>query len=325
VSLRIDHLSVTYGTTQAIYDLALGVENGERFAIMGSSGSGKSSLLRSIAGLIPIDSGSITIDGSDMTATPAHRRPVGLMFQDYALFPHMTVAENIGYGLRMEGMPSKARDIRSRELLSLVGLDGFAGRKPSTLSGGEQQRVALARTLAPEPSMVLLDEPLGSLDISLRESLLAETREILDSVKATSMYVTHDRGEAFSFCDRMAIMHQGRLLRVGTPDEIWREPRSEFVARAIGQTNLIPMDFISHGESGLGFVPRDAIRVHRHGRHTGTVVASRFEDGAHVATVGFRNDTEELEMAIASKADPGSQLDFDIDADRVIHVSADKV
>lgn len=323
MSLRIDHLSVTYGTTQAINDLALDVENGERFAVMGSSGSGKSSLLRSIAGLIPIDSGSIAIDGSDMTGTPAHRRPVGLMFQDYALFPHMTVAENIGYGLRMGGMPSKTRDIRSRELLSLVGLDGFADRKPSTLSGGEQQRVALARTLAPEPSMVLLDEPLGSLDISLRESLLAETREILDSVKATSMYVTHDRGEAFSFCDRMAIMHQGQLLRVGTPDEIWSEPRSEFVARAIGQTNLIPMELISHGESGLGFVPRDAIRVHRDGRHTGTVMTSRFEDGAHVATVGFHN--EELEMAMAAKSDPGSRLDFDIDADRVIYVSADKV
>ena len=325
MSLRIDHLSVTYGTTQAIDDLALDVENGERFAIMGSSGSGKSSLLRSIAGLIPIDSGSINIDGSDMTGTPAHRRPVGLMFQDYALFPHMTVAENIGYGLRMKGMPSKARDIRSRELLGLVGLDGFEDRKPSTLSGGEQQRVALARTLAPEPSMVLLDEPLGSLDISLRESLLAETREILDSVKATSMYVTHDRGEAFSFCDRMAIMHQGQLLRFGTPDEIWHEPRSEFVARAIGQTNLIPMDFISHRESGLGFVPRDAIRVHRDGRHTGTVVTSRFEDGAHVATVGFDNDTEELEMTIATRADPGSRVDFDIDTERVIYVSADKV
>jgi ABC-type Fe3+/spermidine/putrescine transport system ATPase subunit len=325
VSLRIEHLSVTYGTTQAVNDLALGVENGERFAIMGSSGSGKSSLLRSIAGLIPIDSGTITIDGSDMTGTPAHRRPVGLMFQDYALFPHMTVAENIGYGLRMEGIPSKARDVHSRELLSLIGLDGYADRKPSTLSGGEQQRVALARTLAPEPSIVLLDEPLGSLDVSLRESLLAETKEILDAVRATSMYVTHDRGEAFSFCDRMAIMHEGKLLRVGTPDEIWHEPRSEFVARAIGQTNLIPMDFISQGARGLGFVPRSAISVQGDGRHRGTVATSRFEDGVHVATVQVHNDTEELEMTIAAKADPGSRVNFDIDPQSVIYVSADKV
>jgi ABC-type Fe3+/spermidine/putrescine transport system ATPase subunit len=325
VSLRIENLSVTYGKTQAVDGLALDVESGERFAVMGSSGSGKSSLLRAIAGLLPIDSGSITIDGTDMTGTPAHRRPVGLMFQDYALFPHMTVSENIGYGLRMEGIPAKARDIRSRELLDLVGLEGFADRKPSTLSGGEQQRVALARTLAPQPSIVLLDEPLGSLDISLRESLLAETREILDAVRATSMYVTHDRGEAFSFCDRMAIMHDGELLRVGTPDEIWRDPRSEFVARAIGQTNLIAMDFINEGERGLAFVPRNAITVHSDGRHAGTVVASRFEDGAHVATVGVHNDIGGLEMTMAAKAVPGSRVDFDIDSQRIIYVSPDKV
>ncbi len=325
MSLYIEHLSVTYGTTKAVKDLALTVAGGARFAVMGSSGSGKSSLLRSIAGLIPIDSGSIRIDGTDMTDTPAHRRPVGLMFQDYALFPHMNVAENIGYGLRMEGIPTKARNVRSSELLSLVGLDGFENRKPSTLSGGEQQRVALARTLAPEPSVVLLDEPLGSLDISLRESLLVETKAILDAVNATSVYVTHDRGEAFSFCDRMAIMHEGELVRSGTPDEIWHDPQSEFVARAIGQSNLIPIDFLTDGGLGLGFIPRGAISVHSDGRYQGTVVMSRFEDGVHVATVRVRNDTAMLEMTLVANAIPGSLVEFDIDHRSVIYVSADEV
>jgi thiamine transport system ATP-binding protein len=325
MSLSVQQLSVSFGSTLAVNDLTLAVDGGERFAVMGSSGSGKSTLLRAIAGLVPIDSGAITLDGEDVTGVPAHRRPVGLMFQDYALFPHMTVSENIGYGLRMAGVPARAREIRSRELLGLVGLDGFADRKPTTLSGGEQQRVALARTLAPEPSVVLLDEPLGSLDISLRESLLSETRSILDGVGATSLYVTHDRTEAFAFCDRMAIMHEGQILRVGSPDEIWHEPRSEFVARAIGQSNLVLFNAIARGRSGLVFVPRDAIRVHDHGRLTGAVETSRFEDGTRLASVRFSDGTSTLEMQVILDFSHGSKVHFDIDYDQLIIVSTDEV
>ncbi len=325
MSLAIRDLSVVYGATHAVRDVSLDVLGGERFAVMGPSGSGKSTLLRAIAGLTPMDSGAIMIDGEDMTAMPAHRRPVGLMFQDYALFPHMTVVENIAYGLRMAGVSTKERLVRSRELLSLVGLDGFAERKPATLSGGEQQRVALARTLAPKPSVVLLDEPLGSLDVSLRESLMTETRSILDSVGATSIYVTHDRSEAFAFCDRMAIMHDGKILRVGTPTELWQQPRSEFTARAIGQSNLISPHAIGQGRSGLCFVPLDAFDVHEDGLLMGTIGPSRFEDGAHIVTVMLPDGESHLEMSLARNAPAGSTIRFDIDRDKVIVVSADEV
>jgi thiamine transport system ATP-binding protein len=292
---------------------------------MGPSGSGKSTLLRAIAGLVPIDSGKIAIDGHDITGTPAHLRSVGFMFQDYALFPHMSVMENVGYGPRMAGMSEGKRNNRSRDLLGLVGLDGFAERNPATLSGGEQQRVALARTLAAEPTVVLLDEPLGSLDISLRESLLAETRSILDSVGATSVYVTHDSTEAFAFCDRMAIIHDGKILRTGRPTEIWHDPRSEFAARAIGQTNLVPLSLLEPSRTGIGFVPLNAAKVGASGRFSGVVMAARFEHGANIATVELSGDTLSLEMRMPQDAQLGSTIRFNIQEDEVIVVSVDEV
>jgi ABC-type Fe3+/spermidine/putrescine transport system ATPase subunit len=292
---------------------------------MGPSGSGKSTLLRFIAGLTAAQSGTLIIDGEDMAEIPAHRRTVGLMFQDYALFPHMTVAENVAYGLRMAGMPSADRRDRSKWLLNLVGLTGFDDRRPLTLSGGEQQRVALARTLAPEPSVILFDEPLGSLDVSLRESLLAEMRSILDTVGATSIYVTHDRAEAFAFCDRMAVMHNGAILRVGTPTDIWHAPGSEFVAKAIGQSNLVPMRVIVPDAGGLVFVPVEVCQVHDAGRIKGTVVASKFQDGAHIATVKLVDGISRLDVRTTRTAPVGSKISLDIDVKRVIVVSVDEV
>ena len=325
MNVAIDAISVFYGSTKALSDVALDVSDGERFAIMGPSGSGKSTLLRVVAGLIPSDSGTVAIDGSDMTNTPAHRRPVGLMFQDYALFPHMDVVHNVGYGLRMEGVSAPDRTARSMDLLDLVGLTGFENRMPTTLSGGEQQRVALARTLAPEPSVVLLDEPLASLDFSLRQSLLAETRSILDAVGATSIYVTHDSSEAFAFGDRMAVMHDGAIVRVGTPDEIWYEPRSTFVAGAIGQSNLVPMTTIGAGSSGVAYVPFDATTVRRTGNLSGVVVASRFEDGARIATVAMPDGVSTLDLHEPEHTAMGSTITFDVDQSQIILVSADEV
>jgi ABC-type Fe3+/spermidine/putrescine transport system ATPase subunit len=325
MNLAISALSVSYGSTEALSDVTLDVSDGERFAIMGPSGSGKSTLLRAVAGLIPSDTGTVAIDGIDMTNTPAHRRPVGLMFQDYALFPHMDVVHNIGYGLRMEGVPAPDRMAQSMDLLDLVGLTGFENRMPMTLSGGEQQRVALARTLAPEPSVVLLDEPLASLDLSLRQSLLAETRAILDAVGATSIYVTHDSNEAFAFGDRMAVMRKGEIVRMGAPDEIWFEPRSEFVASAIGQSNLVPMSIIGIDSSDLAFVPLDAIIVRATGQLSGVVVETRFEDGAHIATVAMPDDTSQLDLRVAQGAVVGSTITFDVDQSQIIVVSTDEV
>jgi ABC-type Fe3+/spermidine/putrescine transport system ATPase subunit len=329
VSLAIRDLTVSYDTrrtaTNALQSVTLDIATAEHFAVMGPSGSGKSTLLRAIAGLVPIDAGMIDIDGQNMTNTPAHRRPVGLMFQDYALFPHMSVLQNIGYGLRMAGVTENTRNQRSSDLLGLVGLDGFEDRNPATLSGGEQQRVALARTLAPEPSVILLDEPLGSLDISLRESLLAETRSILDSVGATSVYVTHDSSEAFAFCDRMAIIHDGNILRVGTPDEIWHDPRSEFAARAIGQSNLVPLNVLRPGRSGVGFVPLEAVVIDPSGHQSGIVLSSRFEQGSRVVTVELADGKSTLDVRVAEDAQVGSTLTFDVDEKQVILVSVDEV
>lgn len=325
MSLRISNLTVMYNGTPAVSGLALDIATGEQFSVMGPSGSGKSTLLRFIAGLTAAQSGNLEIDGDDMATVPAHRRPVGLMFQDYALFPHMNVAENVAYGLKMAGMPSKERHNRSNELLDLVGLSDFGDRQPVTLSGGEQQRVALARTLAPEPSVILFDEPLGSLDISLRESLLDEMRSILDTVGATSMYVTHDRAEAFAFCDRMAVMHNGAILAVGTPTELWHTPGSEFVARAIGQSNLVPTRVVDANAGGLVFVPPDACTVHDAGRVKGTVVASKFQDGAHIARVELIDRTTTIDVRTPRSAQAGAIISFDIDGDQVISVSADEV
>jgi len=325
MNVAIDALTVFYGSTEALADVTLDVSDGERFAIMGPSGSGKSTLLRAIAGLIPSDSGTIAIDGIDMTNTPAHRRPVGLMFQDYALFPHMDVVHNVGYGLRMEGVPTRDRTALSMDLLDLVGLAGFENRMPTTLSGGEQQRVALARTLAPEPSVVLLDEPLASLDLSLRQSLLAETRTILDAVGATSIYVTHDSNEAFAFGDRMAVMRKGEIVRMGTPDEIWYEPQSEFVAGAIGQSNLVPMNTIGLDHTGVAFVPLDAAAVRATGQLSGAVVESRFEDGAHIATVAMPDGKSQLDLQVTRTAVIGSTITFDVDESQIIVVSADEI
>lgn len=325
MSLAIHDLTVKYGAAPVLVGVDVSVATGERFAIMGPSGSGKSTLLRAIAGLIGIDSGTILIDDSDVARTPAHRRSVGLMFQDYALFPHMTVTENVGYGLRMSGVPLRERNARSLALLELVGLDGFHDRKPATLSGGEQQRVALARTLAPSPSIVLLDEPLGSLDVSLRVSLLAETRSILDAVGATSVYVTHDKAEAFAFCDRLAILQAGRLVRIGTPDEIWRDPQSEFVARSVGQVNLIPFGLIDRSRSGLCSVPFEAITVQPDGPFAGIVMTSRFKDGEYIIRLRLVDNETTVEVRTPRAVQPGTELRFDVDTDTVIVVSADQL
>jgi len=327
--LLIRDLSVNYSARNAeargLRDVALDVNTPERFAVMGPSGSGKSTLLRAVAGLVPVVSGTVEIDGRDMTDTPAHRRSVGFMFQDYALFPHMSVLQNIGYGPRMAGISADLRDKRSQSILELVGLDGFSDRNPATLSGGEQQRVALARTLAAEPSVVLLDEPLASLDLALRESLLAETRSILDSVGATSLLVTHDSNEAFAFCDRMAIIHDGTILRVGTPDEIWHDPQSIFTARAIGQSNLISLGILAPGWAGIGYVPLDAVTVNAHGRFSGTVRRSRFEKGSHIVAVELADAASTLDMRVPEHVRIGSIIRYDVHREGVIVVSVDEI
>ncbi len=246
--LEIRDVSKSFGATPVLHQVAFEVARGEIVCLLGPSGCGKTTLLRIIAGLEQADAGQVLFDGRDLAHTPVHQRGFGLMFQDYALFPHRNVYDNVAFGLRMAGQSKPAIQRRVAEMLDLVGLTGYEQRRVHELSGGQQQRVALARSLAPQPALLLLDEPLGSLDRTLREELMSELRRILKQTPAgpgepagmTSIYVTHDQQEAFAIADRVAIMNAGRIEQIGPPSTVYRQPASLFVARFLGMHNLLP-------------------------------------------------------------------------------------
>ncbi len=223
----------------AVDQVSLTVPDGRVVALLGPSGCGKSTLLRAVAGLEPVRTGTISWDGVDLARIPVHRRGFGLMFQDGVLFPHRSVGQNVGYGLRIAGVRGAAADRRVAELLDLVGLQGFGDRSVTELSGGEAQRVALARALAPRPRLLLLDEPLAALDRALRESLLADLRVILNETGTPAIFVTHDQAEAFAIADRVAVMRAGRLVQTGAPREVWAAPIDEWVAGFVGYPAVI--------------------------------------------------------------------------------------
>jgi len=237
--LRIDGIRKAFDDTPVLHDVSLDVVRGEIVCLLGPSGCGKTTLLRIIAGLESPDAGRILLEGEDITRTPSHRRDFGLMFQDYVLFPHMTVGQNIAFGLRMHGWSEESIRPRVTELLELVALPGYEDRPVYELSGGEQQRVALARSLAPNPRLLMLDEPLGALDRTLRDQLLIELRDILKHLGQTAIYVTHDQMEAFAVADRVVLMREGRIEQVGTPEALYRRPVSPFAARFLGMTNIL--------------------------------------------------------------------------------------
>ena len=234
--LVLNHVSARHGRNddETLHDISLDVTAGEVIGVLGSSGSGKTTLLRVIAGLHVASEGSVILDGIDITTTPAHLRGVGLMFQEHALFPHLTVSDNVAFGLRMAKVSNPDRSIRVAEVLELVGLAGFGARDVSSLSGGERQRVALARTLAPSPRLLLLDEPMGSLDRILRDRLVSELRELIVDLGLTALYVTHDRSEAFALADRIAVLDEGAVVQIDTPAVLDACPTTEHVARLLG-------------------------------------------------------------------------------------------
>ena len=244
--LEIAHIYKSYPGLPVLHDLSLTADEGEIVCLLGPSGCGKSTLLRIVAGLETPDAGQVRFDGQDLAGVPPHRRRFGLMFQDYALFPHKDVAGNVAFGLRMARLPASEISARVREMLALVGLSGAEQRRVTELSGGEQQRVALARSLAPGPRLLMFDEPLGALDRALREQLMNDLRVILKQVCVTAVYVTHDQEEAFAIGDRVAIMRArpdigegGRIEQIGTPQEVYRQPVNAYVARFLGFQNLI--------------------------------------------------------------------------------------
>ncbi|POX55238.1 iron ABC transporter ATP-binding protein [Streptomyces sp. Ru71] len=238
--LSLAAATVRFGERTVLDAVDLDVAEHEVVCVLGPSGSGKSTLLRAVAGLQPLDAGRIVLDGRDQTRVPAHKRGVGLMFQDHQLFPQRDVAGNVAFGLRMHGAARSEQAERVGELLDLVGLPGAGRRAVGALSGGEQQRVALARALAPRPRLLMLDEPLGQLDRSLRERLVVELRELFGRLGTTVLAVTHDQGEAFALADRVVVMRDGRIAQSGTPLEVWQHPADAFVARFLGFDNVVP-------------------------------------------------------------------------------------
>ncbi|WP_435348198.1 ABC transporter ATP-binding protein [Haloarchaeobius sp. HRN-SO-5] len=248
VDLHLDAVSVSYGETPALSDVSLDVADGEFFTLVGPSGCGKTTTLRAIAGFETPDAGRVRFGDRDMTGVAPEERDVGVVFQNYALFPHMTVSENVGYGLRFHDVADP--DARVADLLDLVDLDGFGDRDPTALSGGQQQRVSLARALAPEPDVLLLDEPMSALDARLREDLRREVRRIQSDLGITTVYVTHDQAEALAVSDRVAVMHDGRVAQVGTPRDIYRDPATRFVAEFVGDNNCFDGTVVRSGDDG---------------------------------------------------------------------------
>jgi ABC-type Fe3+/spermidine/putrescine transport system ATPase subunit len=273
--LELEGISKRFGSTVTADDLSLRVGRGEFFTFLGPSGSGKSTILRIVAGLESPDSGRLRIDGRDVSAVPPWQRHLGMMFQQYAIFPHMTVAENVGYGLKVRGLATAERQRRVERMLELVGLAGMGAKNATLLSGGEQQRVALARALAPEPRMLLLDEPLSALDERIRRSMQLELKRVHAETGTTFLYVTHDQEEALTMSDRIAVFNRGRCVQCDTPEALYQRPATTFVARFFRGCNVLSLE---------GETVQDGTTAARH-------VAVRAENvriGANGASDGLR-------------------------------------
>jgi ABC-type Fe3+/spermidine/putrescine transport system ATPase subunit len=299
-ALIVHSIYKNFGQTVALNGIGFDVDTGEILGILGPSGCGKSTLLNIIAGLEQPDAGEVLWEGEDLANIPTHRRGFGLMFQDYALFPHRNVFENVAFGLKMLKYSPHDIQIRVRDMLELVNLTGFEKRDVNTLSGGEAQRVALARALAPQPYLLMLDEPLGALDRDLRERLAVELHAILKKVNQTTLYVTHDQEEAFTLADRVIIMNTGRIEQTGTAQEIYQNPRSSFVARFLGLTNMIsgtafPTENGSYIKTLLGsfFLPTT---------HTGDVILLIRPERAHL----FENGEMQIRGIVREKTFRGA-------------------
>jgi ABC-type Fe3+/spermidine/putrescine transport system ATPase subunit len=318
--LELQNVVKRFGAHAAVDGASLAAKNGEIIALLGPSGCGKTTSLRLIAGFEKLDGGRILVGGNNIAGLPPFRRDIGLVFQDYALFPHMTVRQNVDYGMRQRDISRADRDNRRRELLRLVRLEGLEDRRPGALSGGQQQRVALARALAISPKLLLLDEPLSNLDAKLREALRVELREILRTVGMTTLVVTHDQTEAIGIADRIALMNLGRIVQVGTPREIYEEPATRFVAEFIGQSLWFTGRFDPKGstegrfatDDGLTFMAaRPVVAASRYGlsiRPEHVHLGARASDINRFGAVVERVDFFGAELILRCRLDAGGRM-----------------
>ncbi|TKT69459.1 ABC transporter ATP-binding protein [Aquamicrobium sp. LC103] len=301
--LSIEGVSKSFGSHQALKDVSLNVEAGEFVSLLGPSGCGKTTLLRLIAGFLTADRGTIRIDGEDITNVPAHRRPLNTVFQNYALFPHMSVQDNVAYGPRRSGAGRVEAAERASEALSLVGLGQMGDRYPRQLSGGQQQRVALARAIVNRPKLLLLDEPLSALDLQLRRRMQVELKQLQEKLGVAFVFVTHDQEEAMAMSDRISVLSEGRIQQVGNGAEIYRRPANRFVAEFIGEANLLSIDS-AHGfeivfapadqsTNRLGVVRPEHVRILREG-DTAALSENDVRITAEVAAVASIGGTTDI-------------------------------
>jgi thiamine transport system ATP-binding protein len=318
--LAVRGVTVRYDGVAALDDVSLEVGT-ETVAVLGASGSGKTTLLRVIAGLHTPDAGTVAWDGADLTGTPPHRRRFGLVFQDFALFPHLDVAGNVGFGLRMTGLGGSDLDDRVSSALMRVGLQRLESRRIEELSGGQAQRVALARTLATNPRLLLLDEPLGSLDPALRRDLAADLAATLAVDPIPTLLVTHDTDEAFALADRVAVMDRGRIVRNGSPAEVWRDPGTVAVAELLGHTVVRgPFAGITPGSGQALAVRPDAVTIDANGGQQAVVVSSAFRGPDWVVTVEI--DRVRVGVMSAAAPRPGEKLQVTLERAAIVEVDA---
>ncbi|MFT3732012.1 MAG: ABC transporter ATP-binding protein [Hyphomicrobium sp.] len=311
-AVRFQNVSRRFGSVRAVDGVSLDIEPGEFFALLGPSGSGKTTCLRLIAGFEQPDEGHIEIFGETAEGVPPYRRNVNTVFQDYALFPHMTVGENVAYGLMIKGVSKAEREAKAKDALALVKLAGYDTRRTAQLSGGQRQRVALARALVNGPKVLLLDEPLGALDLKLREQMQEELKSLQTSLGITFVFVTHDQGEALSMANRVAIFNDGKIVQVGTPSDVYERPTSRFVADFVGSSNVLPPEFaVAHGgvaawtslrPERIDVVPETASIAADHTSARGTISSISYQGAVTRITVA----TDKL--PIVATIPPGASL-----------------
>lgn len=332
--VSLNDLTLSYGDTVAVPNLNLNIVEGELIALLGPSGCGKTTTMRAIAGLLTPTRGQILIDGTDVTRTPANKRGIGLVFQSYALFPHLSAFENVAFGLRLQKLPDAQIRAKTEAGMATVGLTGFETRKPAEMSGGQQQRLALARSLVMQPKVLLLDEPLSNLDARLRLEMRNELQRVQKDTGITMVFVTHDQSEALALADRIVLMKDGKIEQLGTPLELYAEPDTAFAAEFMGFENIFRVEgkniVSDQGRLPLGFAPRDNLLAWRPsgvlvgtGPHTGRVLASSFAGGHREYVLASDLGQIKADASIETPEVPlGQNVAFDLPEATARHLAA---